>query len=184
MDSKKYIGIDVHKESISIAAMNDAGKIGMECVIETKASMILRFIDGLCGDLQVTFEEGTSAAWAQHCVLNCVTLPGVRNRHTMSKCSTVAGQLQQHDDVLKSFTVTPKANELVTRGLYSRLQHPMYVFVDLTVSGIALAAHRWSVLLLLVILLPLQMRNARRERNVLQDKFGERYELYRRATWF
>jgi transposase len=38
-------------------------KIGMECVIETKASMILQFIDGLRGDLQVTFEEGTSAAW-------------------------------------------------------------------------------------------------------------------------
>jgi len=63
MDSKKYIGMDVHKESISIAAMNGAGKIVMECVIETKASMILQFFDGLRGDLQVTFEEGTSAAW-------------------------------------------------------------------------------------------------------------------------
>jgi hypothetical protein len=37
MDSKKYIGMDVHKESISIAVMNGAGKIVMECVIETKA---------------------------------------------------------------------------------------------------------------------------------------------------
>ncbi|MDP9340097.1 MAG: IS110 family transposase [Acidobacteriota bacterium] len=63
MDSKKYIGMDVHKESISIAVMNGAGKIVMEGVIETKASMILQCIDGLRGDLQVTFEEGTSAAW-------------------------------------------------------------------------------------------------------------------------
>ena len=63
MDSKKYIGMDVHKESISIAVMNGAGKIVMECVVETKASMILQFINGLRGDLQVTFEEGTSAAW-------------------------------------------------------------------------------------------------------------------------
>ena len=63
MDSKKYIGMDVHKESISIAVRNGAGKIVMECVIETKASMILDFIAGLRGDLQVTFEEGTSAAW-------------------------------------------------------------------------------------------------------------------------
>ncbi|HXN22753.1 MAG TPA: transposase [Candidatus Dormibacteraeota bacterium] len=63
MDSKKYIGMDVHKESISIAVMNGAGKIVMECVIETKASVILQFIDGLHGDLQVTFEEGTWAAW-------------------------------------------------------------------------------------------------------------------------
>jgi transposase len=63
MDSKKYIGVDVHKESISIAVMNGAGKIGMECVIETKASMILQFVSGLRGDLHVTFEEGISAAW-------------------------------------------------------------------------------------------------------------------------
>ena len=63
MDSKKYIGMDVHKESISIAVRNGAGKIVMESLIETKASMILQFIDGLRGDVHVTFEEGTSAAW-------------------------------------------------------------------------------------------------------------------------
>ena len=59
----KYIGMDVHKESISVAVMNATGKIVMECVIETKASTILQCIDGLRGDLHVTFEEGTSAAW-------------------------------------------------------------------------------------------------------------------------
>src|SRR5271169_3969801 len=63
MDSKKYIGMDVHKESISIAVRNGAGKIVMECVIETKASVILELIHGLRGDLRVTFEEGTWAAW-------------------------------------------------------------------------------------------------------------------------
>src|SRR5258708_35247947 len=63
MTSTKYIGMDVHKESISIAVLNFTGKVVMECVIETKASTILQFIDGLHGDLQVTFEEGTWAAW-------------------------------------------------------------------------------------------------------------------------
>jgi transposase len=53
----------VHKDSISLAVRNAAGKIVMESLIETKASMILQFIDGLRGDLHVTFEEGTSAAW-------------------------------------------------------------------------------------------------------------------------
>jgi len=51
MTSIKYIGMDVHKESISIAVMNSVGKVVMECVIETKASMILQFFDGLRGDL-------------------------------------------------------------------------------------------------------------------------------------
>jgi transposase len=63
MDSAKYIGLDVHKESISIAVLNAAGKIVMECVIETKASTILQFVRGLRGELHVTFEEGTWAAW-------------------------------------------------------------------------------------------------------------------------
>jgi transposase len=62
MDSVKYIGMDVHKETISIAVRNSAGKL-MECVIETKASTILQFFQGLSGSLQVTFEEGTWAAW-------------------------------------------------------------------------------------------------------------------------
>ena len=61
--STKYIGMDVHKESISIKVMNSVGKVVMECVIETKASTILQFIDGLHGDVRVTFEEGTWAAW-------------------------------------------------------------------------------------------------------------------------
>ena len=80
MTSTKYIGMDVHKESISIAVMNGAGKIVMECVIETKASMILQFIDGLRGDLQVTFEEGTSAAWLYDLAETaCDEIAGVRS---------------------------------------------------------------------------------------------------------
>jgi len=51
------------KESISVAVRNAAGKIVMECVIETKANTILQFFDGLRGEVQVTFEEGTWAAW-------------------------------------------------------------------------------------------------------------------------
>ena len=63
MTSVKYIGMDVHKETISLAVMNSAGKLLMESIIETKASTILQFFAGLRGDLRVTFEEGTWAAW-------------------------------------------------------------------------------------------------------------------------
>jgi len=62
MNDTKYIGMDVHRESISIAVLNSAGKIVLECVVETKASIILQFIDGLRGELHITFEEGTWAA--------------------------------------------------------------------------------------------------------------------------
>ena len=63
MDNTKYIGMDVHKETISIAVMNSAGKLVMESILETKATTILQFIHGLRGSLHVTFEEGTWAAW-------------------------------------------------------------------------------------------------------------------------
>ena len=63
MTSVKYIGMDVHKETISIAAINGAGKLLMESIVETKAGTILQFFAGLQGDLRVTCEEGTWAAW-------------------------------------------------------------------------------------------------------------------------
>jgi hypothetical protein len=59
----KYIGMDVHKEAIVIAVLNGSGKLVMESIVETKASSILQFIQGLRGELHVTWEEGTWAAW-------------------------------------------------------------------------------------------------------------------------
>src|SRR5437899_7041717 len=63
MDSTKYIGMDVHKEATTIAVMNSAGKLVMESIVETKAATIVQFIEGLRGELYVTFEESTWAAW-------------------------------------------------------------------------------------------------------------------------
>jgi hypothetical protein len=59
----QYIGMDVHKEAIVIAVLNGSGKLVMESIVETKASSILQFIHGLRGELHVTWEEGTWAAW-------------------------------------------------------------------------------------------------------------------------
>ncbi len=63
MDNTKYIGMDVHTETISITVLNSAGKLVMESVIETKALTVIQFVQGLRGDLHVTLEEGTWAAW-------------------------------------------------------------------------------------------------------------------------
>jgi transposase len=52
MDSVKYIGMDVHKEAISLAVLNSSGKLVMEYIIETKASSILQFFEGLRRSLQ------------------------------------------------------------------------------------------------------------------------------------
>ncbi|HVR24162.1 MAG TPA: transposase [Candidatus Polarisedimenticolia bacterium] len=63
MSSEKYIGMDVHQATISVAVMDSTGKVIMESILETKASTILEFLGGLRGALSVTFEEGAWAAW-------------------------------------------------------------------------------------------------------------------------
>jgi len=69
MTSVKHIGLDVRKESISICVRNSVVEVVMESIIETTASIVLQFIDRLRGDLRVTFEEGSWAAWL-HDLLN------------------------------------------------------------------------------------------------------------------
>ena len=44
MSQEKYIGMDVHQASISVAVMDAGGKLIMECLLETKASTIVEFI--------------------------------------------------------------------------------------------------------------------------------------------
>jgi len=63
MSQEKYIGMDVHQATVSVAVVDSGGKLIMECILETKAATILEFIQGLRGTLSVTFEEGTCAAW-------------------------------------------------------------------------------------------------------------------------
>jgi transposase len=63
MNDAKYIGLDVHQATISVAVLDSAGTLVMEAILETKAETILQFIRGLRGSLHVTLEEGTCAAW-------------------------------------------------------------------------------------------------------------------------
>jgi hypothetical protein len=63
MNSAKYIGLDVHQATISVAVVDGSGKVVMESILETKAATLVEFFAGLRGTLSVTFEEGTWAGW-------------------------------------------------------------------------------------------------------------------------
>ena len=54
MDNVKYIGLDVHQATISVAVLDSAGKLVMESILKTKAATILEFIQGLRGSVSVT----------------------------------------------------------------------------------------------------------------------------------
>jgi transposase len=63
MNSIKYVGLDVHRDTISVAVLNAEGKLVQQSVLATHASAILDFLHGLRGTLYITFEEGTHSAW-------------------------------------------------------------------------------------------------------------------------
>jgi len=84
----------------------------------------------------------------------------------------------------KSLVVTAQAKQLVTRGLYSKIQNPIYVLVSCMVAGLILTLARPLGLLIFFLIIPLQIWRARVEARVLEAKFGEDYRKYRAGTWF
>lgn len=84
----------------------------------------------------------------------------------------------------KSLAVTAQAKQLVTRGLYSRIRNPIYVFGSCLVAGVILTLGRPVWLLLFVLIIPLQIWRGRKEASVLETAFGEEYRKYRASTWF
>ncbi len=83
-----------------------------------------------------------------------------------------------------SFSVKPTAKALVTSGLYSRIQHPLYFFLDLWLIGVIVALG-WRILVLpWLVLVLVHIAQARREEKVLAAAFGAEYETYRQGIWF
>lgn len=89
-NSIRYVGLDVHRDSISVAVRDSQGKIVRETVIETKSAAILGLIQELGGTLHVVLEEGTWSEWLYEllqgrvtrvvvCNARKITLPGNRN---------------------------------------------------------------------------------------------------------
>ncbi len=129
MNSEKYIGLDVHQATISVAVMDSRGKVVMESILETKATTILEFFAGLRGTLSVTFEEGTWAAWLYDLLkLSCERLDDIaKDRVTHSdRRADDSGQKKvqtaddrKHGSSLGSLRIPNKRNRIcyVTRPL-------------------------------------------------------------------
>jgi hypothetical protein len=79
MSGEKYIGLDFHQATISVAVGDSQGKLIMESILETKASTILEFLAGLRGTLSLTFEEGTWAAWLYDLLAACGQVGSVQS---------------------------------------------------------------------------------------------------------
>jgi protein-S-isoprenylcysteine O-methyltransferase Ste14 len=84
----------------------------------------------------------------------------------------------------KSFAVLPEAKALVTTGLYSRIQHPLYFFLDMFLAALIVALGLPVLLLAWGILVVVHLLQCRREERVLARAYGDEYEAYRKRTWF
>jgi protein-S-isoprenylcysteine O-methyltransferase Ste14 len=84
----------------------------------------------------------------------------------------------------RSFSVSAQARQLVTTGIYSKIRNPIYVFGALFILGVLLYMQRFWWLLVFAVLIPMQMVRARKEAQVLEAVFGEKYREYRANTWF
>ena len=84
----------------------------------------------------------------------------------------------------RSFAIKPEARELVTRGLYSKIRNPIYVFGVVAISGLVLVARKPALWFLVAAIIAAQTVRARQEARVLEAAFGDAYREYRRKTCF
>lgn len=73
MNKDKYVALDVDSANIVAGVYDSKGKTVMECCIRNEAKAIQEFFQLLSGTVQVTFEEGTQAAWLYWLIRPLVT---------------------------------------------------------------------------------------------------------------
>jgi protein-S-isoprenylcysteine O-methyltransferase Ste14 len=113
------------------------------------------------------------ASWTAHQIVGiAIALPAL--------CLWALARVQ----LRRSFAVSAQARELVTHGLYAKIQNPVYVFGAALIAGLIIYYGQPRYLFVFVILIPVQWVRIRNERRALEAKFGETYREYRRHTWF
>jgi Transposase len=114
MESVKYIGLDVHQSTISVAVLRSDGQLLMQSVMATKASAVLDLLKGLGGVLHLTFEEGTYSAWLYDVVVRQVARVVVCNprKKALLKSGNKSDQMDAR-----------KLAELLRAGMLSPVYH-------------------------------------------------------------
>lgn len=83
----------------------------------------------------------------------------------------------------EAFSVIPKAKHLVTKGIYSKVRHPVYVFSSLALLGITIFFRNQYLFYLLLVFIATQITRAVKEERILLKRFGSKYSKYKERTW-
>jgi protein-S-isoprenylcysteine O-methyltransferase Ste14 len=84
----------------------------------------------------------------------------------------------------KAFSVAPRATTLVAHGLYSKIPHPMYAFLDVVLLGVVVVLRQDWLVAAWLGLVAFQAWQAGRETKVLEQAFGDAYRKYRQQAWW
>jgi len=77
----------------------------------------------------------------------------------------------------------PKIKQLVTHGIYSKIRHPLYWGINLTLTGLTLLYLKvWFIIISLLIIIYFFHRMYI-EDNYLLEKLGKEYQDYKEKTW-
>jgi protein-S-isoprenylcysteine O-methyltransferase Ste14 len=77
---------------------------------------------------------------------------------------------------------TRTSAQLVTRGPYRWIRHPLYVMGLLSYLGFALLAENWFIALLAVLVFIILRVRTTKEETKLVEKFGDEYRVYMQRT--
>jgi protein-S-isoprenylcysteine O-methyltransferase Ste14 len=84
-----------------------------------------------------------------------------------------------------SFAVLPGSKQLVNRGVYKYIRHPMYCGINVTLGGLVIASGSYlGLIVYLVLAIPLNIIRSRWEERALLEEFGDSYIAYKKNTWF
>ena len=113
-NTMKYVGLDVHQSTVSVAVLDAEGKLILQSILATHAAAILDFVHGVRGSLQVTFEEGTQSAWLYDLLVRHVAKVVVCNprKNALLKAGNKSDQIDAR-----------KLAELLRAGLLSPVYH-------------------------------------------------------------
>ena len=59
----RYIGLDAHASSCTVATVGPSGRRLHSQVVETNAGALIRVLQGIPGTRHLSLEEGTHASW-------------------------------------------------------------------------------------------------------------------------
>lgn len=84
----------------------------------------------------------------------------------------------------KNFHGFSEPKGLVTSGIYSKVQHPIYIGTILSFIGLSIFTQYPLIIFVTIVLIPFQIIRSRIEQKKLEQKYGKKYLNYKKQTWF